>query len=150
MPHSFSCSHYHLVFSTKGRLPTLTAELRPRLYEYLGGVVRGVGGVQLAAGGMPDHVHPLVSLGRRTAMADALREIKANSSKWIHETFPASAAFAWRSGYGAFAVSYSHLGRVRDNLANQAEHHRTVTFQEEYRAFLERHDISYEERHLWD
>ena len=123
-------------------------ELRPRLYEYMGGIVRGCGGVLMAAGGMPDHVHLLASLGRRTTLADALRDIKANSSRWIQATFPSMAGFAWQSGYGAFTVSHSHLERTRAYIAGQAEHHRVMTFQEEFRAFLDRHGIAYDERSM--
>jgi len=149
MPQSFACLHYHLIFGTKGRAPVLEDDLRPRLYEYIGGIARGFGGIIEAAGGMPDHVHLLASLDRQTSVADAARSIKANSSKWIHETFPAMADFAWQSGYGAFTVSHSHLERVRGYIARQAEHHRRITFQEEFRAFLDRHGIPYDERHPW-
>ena len=99
---------------------------------------------------MPDHVHLLVSLDRQVAIADALRIIKANSSRWVHETFPTLSGFAWQAGYGAFAVSYSHLDRVKAYLPRQAQHHRRMTFQEEFLAFLQRHGISYDERYLWD
>ncbi len=145
MPQSFACLHYHLIFGTKGREPVLDDAMRPRLYEYMGGVTRGFGGVLKAAGGMPDHIHLLVSLDRQTTVADAARNIKANSSRWIRETFPLMSSFAWQSGYGAFTVSYSRLGRVRDYIDGQAEHHRKVTFQEEFRAFLDRHGISHGE-----
>jgi REP element-mobilizing transposase RayT len=87
MPQSFTCLHYHLVFSTKNRVPALSVELEPRLYEYIGGIIRAHRGHLLAAGGMPDHVHLLCSLGKEMAIADALRVIKANASKWIHQTF---------------------------------------------------------------
>jgi hypothetical protein len=85
---------------------------------------------------MPDHMHLLASLNRQTSVADALRVIKANSSRWVHETFPALGGFAWQAGYGAFTVSYSHLPNVKAYLARHAEHHRTTTFQEEFLAFL--------------
>jgi REP element-mobilizing transposase RayT len=150
MPQSFACLHHHLIFSTRQREPTLDAELLPRLFQYIGGVLRGEGCVLVAAGGMPDHVHLLASLSREISVAEALRRIKANSSKWIHETEPQRTGFAWQAGYGAFAVSYSHLEQVKAYLARQAEHHRTMTFQEEFRAFLERHQIAFDERYLWD
>jgi putative transposase len=150
MPQSFACLHYHLIFSTRHRAPILAEGLRPRLYEYVGGILRAEGGALIAAGGMPDHVHLLASLGRQASVADTLRLIKANSSRWIHETFPDLGGFAWQTGYGAFTVSYSHLPRVRTYIAGQAEHHRTTTFQEEFLAFLRRHHIAYDERYLWD
>ena len=99
---------------------------------------------------MPDHVHLLVSLDRQVSIADALRIIKANSSRWVPETFPTLSGFAWQAGYGAFAVSYSHIDRVKAYLSRQAQHHRRMTFQEEFLAFLQRHGISYDERYLWD
>jgi REP element-mobilizing transposase RayT len=150
MPQSFTCLHYHLIFSTKNRVPAITADLQPRLYEYLGGILRAEQCVLLAAGGMPDHVHLLCSLHKELAIAAALRLLKANSSKWIHETFPQHRAFAWQAGYGAFAVSYSHLDRVKRYIAGQARHHRRITFQEEFVAFLRRHRIEYDERYLWE
>src|SRR5437899_1452999 len=108
MPQSFVCLNYHLVFSTRGREPLLTAEILPRLYQYVGGYLRAENARLLAAGGMPDHVHWLVSLHQQTSVADALRGIKSNSSKWVHETYPDLRGFAWQTGYGAFAVSYSN------------------------------------------
>src|SRR5215831_19451174 len=109
MPQSFACLHYHLIFSTKNRIPSITAELQPRLYEYIGGILRAEQGRLISAGGMPDHVHLLLSLSREMAIAEAVRLIKSNSSKWIHETIPDQSTFAWQTGYGAFTVSYSHL-----------------------------------------
>ena len=124
MPQSFTCLHYHLIFSTKSRLPTISADLQTRLYDYLGGILRSEKSILLAAGGMPDHVHLLCSLSKELAVAEALRIIQANSSKWIHETFPEMHEFRWQAGYGAFAVSYSqiktvkqYLGRVREKYA---------------------------------
>ena len=99
---------------------------------------------------MPDHTHWLVSLHQQTSVADALRQIKASSSKWIHDQYPEMSQFSWQVGYGAFAVSYSNLGGVETYIQGQAEHHRKVTFQEEFIAFLKRHDISFDEKYLWD
>ena len=124
MPQSFVSLHYHLIFSTKHRLPLISPEVQPRLFEYIGGILQGEGSVLEAAGGMADHVHLLVSLNKQLSVSEALRIIKAGSSRWIHETLPASLSeFAWQAGYGAFTVSYSNRGKVRDYLARQAEHH---------------------------
>ncbi len=150
MPQSYTCLHYHLIFSTKHRLPTITTDLQTWLYDYLGGILRSEKSILLAAGGMPDHVHLLCSLSKELAVAEVLRIVKANSSKWIHETFPQHDSFAWQAGYGAFAVSYSHLDGVKRYLARQAEHHRRITFQEEFRTFLRKHDLAFDERYLWD
>lgn len=150
MPQSYTCLQYHLIFSTKHRVPSIIPNLQVRLYEYIGGILRADKGCLLAAGGMPDHIHLLCSLSKEWAIADALRLIKANSSKWIHETFPQHQAFAWQAGYGAFAVSYSHPGRVKRYISRHAEHHRTMTFQEEFLKFLRIHHIEFDEHYLWD
>ncbi|MBI2190411.1 MAG: IS200/IS605 family transposase [Planctomycetes bacterium] len=150
MPQSFTSLHYHLIFSTKHRLPIITPDLQLRLYEYIGGIVRGQGGYLLAAGGIPDHVHLLASLSKQVAIADSLRDIKANSSGWIHATFPERKDFAWQTGYGAFTVSTSAVDEVKAYIANQTEHHRKLTFQEEFVAFLKRHNIEFHERYLWE
>jgi REP element-mobilizing transposase RayT len=138
-----------LIFSTKQRAPLITADLGPRLYDYIGGIIRGQDGCLLAAGGMPDHIHLLARLSKEMSVSEALRLIKANSSKWVHETFSGQQAFAWQTGYAAFGVSYSGLESVKHYIASQAEHHRTVSFQDELRTFLRRHQIEFDERYLW-
>lgn len=150
MPQSFTCLHFHIVFSTKHREPRITPEIQPRLYEYLGGILRSQNSKLIAAGGIADHVHLLVSLSKQLAISDALRDLKANSSGWIHDTFDDQKSFAWQAGYGAFAVSYSAIDDVKRYIANQAEHHRTKTFQEEFVEFLKRHHLEYDERYLWE
>lgn len=150
MPSSYLSAHYHLIFSTKHREPTLAPSVAPRVYDYLGGICKGLGGVLLAAGGMPDHVHLLVGLGATRALSDVMRDLKASSSKWIHDTFPDLTGFGWQTGYGAFVVSYSLLGAVNGYIARQEEHHRERTFQEEFVLFLRRHGIEYDERYLWE
>ena len=150
MGQSFASLHYHLVFSTKHREPLIDDVLQPRLYEYMGGILRNHNGVLLAAGGIADHVHLLVGLHREMAVAEAVKLVKALSSKWIHETFPDRQTFAWQTGYGAFTVSYSNMDQVKRYIANQKQHHRQRTFQEEFLAFLERHQIPYDKRYVWD
>jgi len=98
---------FHIVFSTHGRSPWLTEEIRPRLLDYLGGAVRNRGGVLLAAGGVEDHVHLLISWRADETVSVLMREIKSRSSRWIHETFPQHADFRWQEGYAAFSVSQS-------------------------------------------
>ena len=150
MPQSLVSLNVHVVFSTKNREPLIDRELAPRLYGYLGGIVRNTGSVLLAVGGVEDHVHLLVSLGRQSCVSDLVRDVKSNSSAWVHETFPDRARFAWQSGYGAFTVSVSLLARVREYIANQEDHHKKQTFQEEFREFLRRHGIEWDERYVWD
>jgi REP element-mobilizing transposase RayT len=120
------------------------------LYAYVGGIIRNENGTLVAAGGMPDHVHLLISLSRESSMSDILRQIKGSSSKWIHETIPELRGFAWQAGYAAFAVSYSQIETVKQYIATQADHHQTMTFQQEFLAFLRRHNLEFEERYLWD
>lgn len=96
---------YHLIFSTKDRQPLITGEYQERLYEYIGGTLRGMGGIPLAINGTADHVHVLVKLRPDKALADVLRDLKANATGWMHNVFPALSEFAWQRGYGAFTVS---------------------------------------------
>lgn len=147
---SFTCLNYHLVFSTKHRQPLIEEAWQQRLFDYLGGIIRAQGGVLLAAGGMPDHAHLLAAISKSTAIADALRDIKTNSSKWVHEEVAGQTDFAWQAGYGAFTVSYSGIGDVRRYLIGQKEHHRVRSFKEEFLELLRRHEIEFDERYIWD
>jgi REP element-mobilizing transposase RayT len=140
----------HVVVSTKNREPFIDADLAPRLYGYIGGIIRNTGSVLLAIGGIADHVYLLVSLGRQACIADLVRDAKSNSSSWVHETFADRAQFAWQSGYGAFGVSANVLDRVKGYIANQEEHHKREPFQEEYRRFLREHNLEFDERYVWD
>jgi len=150
MPQSYVSLHCHLVFSTKNREPLIRADWAPRLYQYVGGIARAQGACLIAAGGMADHVHLLLSLGKMNAVADLVRDVKSNSSRWVHETFTNLQGFAWQAGYGAFAVSYSKIDEVKRYIAGQEEHHRVRSFKEEFVAFLERHGIEYDERYVWE
>jgi REP-associated tyrosine transposase len=150
MPQSLASLHVHVVFSTKNRAPLITADLAPRLYEYIAGIAHNISCRLVQAGGMPDHVHLLVSLGRETSVAELVRVVKANSSRWIHETIPGQTGFGWQNGYGAFAVSFSLLGPVRQYIIDQEEHHRKQSFQDEFRALLRKHRIMFDERYVWD
>lgn len=150
MPQSFTCLRYHLIWSTKHREHWITEDWRERLFEYIGGILRGNGGKLLAAGGMPDHVHLLADVSKRQAIADAVRDIKANSSKWVHETFEERQAFAWQTGYGAFTVSYSNCESVKRYIARQAAHHGARSFQEEFLEFLRKHEVEFDEKRIWE
>jgi REP element-mobilizing transposase RayT len=149
MPQSFSSLHCHIVFSTKNRLPQINNDWQSRLHEYIGGVLRNNSSALIAAGGMRDHIHLLVSLGRTLSVADTLRLIKTNSSRWVHDEF-GFPEFQWQAGYGAFAVSYSNLDQVKTYIANQNSHHRTRTFQDEFRELLKRHGLEWDDRYVWD
>ena len=116
----------------------------------MGGIVRELGGVPLMVNGTEDHVHLLVVLPQTVAVADALRILKANSSKWVHERWPRRRRFQWQTGYGAFTVSESRRNAVQRYIAGQAEHHRKPTFQEEFVALLKKHRVQYDPQSLWD
>lgn len=150
MPQSLTNLLYHLIFSTKNREPLIDATLLPRLHDYLGGIINESGGRVIRIGGVADHVHILSHFPSTMTVADAIRIIKSNSSGWVHRTFSQHAAFAWQSGYAAFTVSQSVCDDVRAYIANQEEHHRTISFQDEYRAFLRKNDIAFDERYVWD
>jgi len=124
--------------------------LKARLFPYLGGIIRQQHGTALIINGPTDHVHILASLAAKHSLSDLMRELKTNSSGWVHENFPDKKLFAWQTGYGAFSVSHSNLGEVRKYIANQEEHHRHVSFKEEFVALLKRHEIEFDERFLWE
>jgi REP element-mobilizing transposase RayT len=149
MPHSYVSSLYHVVFSTKERRKQIDADLQPRLWSYLGGIARENDMKALAVGGVENHVHLLLSLPSTLAVAKALQLLKGGSSKWVHDEFPAQRDFAWQEGYGAFSIGVSQLDDTVRYIANQAEHHRTKSFEEEFIAFLERHGIAYDPRYVW-
>jgi REP element-mobilizing transposase RayT len=115
----------------------------------MGGIVRERKGVPLVINGTADHVHLLVSLPTNESVAELLRVVKANSSHWVHEQFPAESRFAWQAGYAAFTVSASRAADVTEYIARQQEHHRRVSFQEELLTFLQKHGVAYDERDLW-
>ena len=150
MAHTFTNLLFHIIFSTKDRVPHLDAALRPRLLAYMGGIVRELDATAVCVNGPADHVHLLIAAPPKLAVSDLLRVLKTNSSRWVHAEFPRHAGFAWQTGYGAFSVSHSNADAVRHYILNQEEHHRTVTFQEEYIAFLTRHGIAYDERYIWE
>jgi putative transposase len=150
VPQSFAYLNCHIIFSTKDREPLLLPQWTTRLYEFIGGTIRARGGALVAAGGMPDHVHFSVSLSRQMAISDAVRDIKSNSSRWIHDTIKDLRGFAWQAGYGAFSVSRSGLAGLKQYIASQQEHHRVRSFQEEFLEFLKRHELEYDERYIWD
>ncbi len=140
MSDTFSSLSFHLVFSTKNRLPLLTNSVRPDLYAYLGGIVKKNGGEIITVGGMPDHAHLVVRLPTSLAVADAVRIVKSNSSKWMNERFTNS-KFGWQRGYGAFSVSQSALPAVVEYVRNQEGHHAGRSFEDEFAVLLAKHGI---------
>jgi putative transposase len=147
---SYVSSYFHCVFSTKERRPQIALELRERLWPFLGGIVRQNKMKAIGIGGVEDHVHLLLSLPSTLSVAKALQLIKGGSSKWVHETFPQHRLFGWQEKYGAFSVSVSQLDHILQYIQHQEEHHREMTFQEEFLALLKKHRIEYDDRYLWD
>lgn len=150
MPHTASNLLVHLIFSTKERLPLISGEIAGDLHAYLGGIARDIGGKALIINGTADHVHVLMRTPTTRSSADVVRLLKANSSKWIHKKWPEMRKFAWQSGYGAFSVSESAVESVRSYIAHQQEHHKRVSFQDEFRAFLRKNNIVVDETYLWN
>ena len=141
MPQSLSQVYAHLIFSTKAREPWLTVEVQNRLWRYLAGSLNAQECHAIKVGGYLDHVHILYRLSKNVAPSKVIGGIKAESSRWIKSEFPSLRDFAWQGGYGVFSVSASRVEGVSEYIANQVEHHRTVTFKEEFRNYLERHGV---------
>jgi putative transposase len=139
---------YHIIFSTKERRQLITPTIEGELYSYVGGIVRGVGGVQLEIGGVADHIHLLVKFKPTLSISDAVRDIKANSSKWLNERTKLY-KFGWQDGFGAFTVSESQVERIAAYIRNQKAHHLKETFQEELLELLKLNRVEYDERYIW-
>ena len=146
---SYTNLNYHIVFSTKERRPFMTPQILPRVSQYVGGVIRNLEGVPLAVNGMANHLHIATVATPKIAISDLLRTVKANTSRWIHDTFADLQDFGWQDGYSAFTVSRSGRETVVAYVMNQQEHHKKMTFQEELIALLDKHGIEYDERHIW-
>ncbi|MBC8353037.1 MAG: IS200/IS605 family transposase [Planctomycetes bacterium] len=144
---TFTSLHYHIVFSTKNRKRTIKESWQERLHEYLGGTVKGLGGVPQGVGGVTDHVHLLVGMRATHRLSDFMRELKKTSSIWVHEEI-GQADFAWQEGYGAFSVSPTARDEVKKYIANQPEHPRKRSFQEELIGMLERAGVEYDPKYL--
>jgi REP element-mobilizing transposase RayT len=140
----------HLTFSTKLRRPLITPELRADLNAYLSGILNKLESSAIEINCMADHAHVLFSLSRKRSLAEVVEELKKGSSKWIKTKSAALCDFYWQAGYGAFSVSQSNTDDVREYIVNQEEHHRKMTFQEEFRALLAKHQIEFDERYMWD
>jgi putative transposase len=143
-PSSYSALYYHLIWSTKYRTPLIQPEWKDDLYAYIGGIVRNEGNKLLKAGGTSDHIHLLCSLGRESTISDILRAIKTNSSKWVRETLAPN--FQWQDGYAAFSVSRGAIPDVERYLANQEQHHATISFEDEMRRIFKQCGIEFDER----
>jgi len=137
----------HLIFSTQGRRPSIALRFRHDLFAYLGGITREMRGTALMVNGTADHVHLLVRVRPAQSAAEIVRVIKANSTKWVRAKWRSD--FAWQTGYGVFSVSESNVEAVKKYIAEQEEHHKKLTFQEEFLGFLKKNHIEYDERYIW-
>jgi putative transposase len=144
MSHSYICCLIHVVFSTADRRPVIRQDALQRLHAYIGGIARKNEMAALAVGGVADHVHTLLSLSRTVAVAKAVQLLKAGSSKWLKESCQGLSGFAWQEGYAAFSVSTSQRDKVVDYILRQAEHHKRMSFAEEFSKLLRLHGISEE------
>jgi REP element-mobilizing transposase RayT len=150
MPQSLSSIFVHLIFATKNREPFITTEIEPELHAYLAAVCRECDSPALLVGGTANHVHVLCALSRKVAVADLVEEVKKRSSKWIKTKGAGLRQFQWQTGYGAFSIGRSNVDALKSYIAGQKEHHRRRTFEEEYRALLDRYGVEYYEKFVWD
>lgn len=150
MPQSLSKVYVHLVFSTKRRYPFIDNVIQERLWEYLGGICKGLECNPIQIGGYQDHVHVLCLLSKKVTQMKLVEEVKKQSSKWIKTIDDRYEKFYWQDGYGIFSVNPSELERVIQYIKNQEEHHKKRTFKEELVAFLNKYQVAYDERFLWD
>jgi REP element-mobilizing transposase RayT len=139
---------YHVIFSTKDREPIIIQEIRDELYRYMGGIVKGEDGVVLQIGGLPNHIHMVIKLKPIHALSEIMKKVKAKSSKWINEQ-NLMGRFAWQEGYGAFTVSESQIPAVIQYVREQEDHHRSLSFKDEFILILKKHRLEYDERYLW-
>ncbi len=150
MPQSLAKIYVHLVFSTKNREPLLPEDVRADLHADLGGILRDLDSPGVETNSEPDHIHILFVLSRTCALSDVVGQVKRGSSAWLKTKSTVFAGFHWQNGYGAFSVSRSGVDEVREYIRRQHDHHRRMSFQDEFRAFLRRYDIEFDERYVWD
>ena len=151
MPQSLAKIFVHTVFSTKDRRPFLRDRaLREELHRYLGGILTNLDCQPIIVGGVEDHVHILPALSRTCTAAKMVKEVKRGSSLWIKTRNADLHGFAWQNGYGIFSIGFSQIESVRNYIARQEEHHRKISFQDEFRQLLKRYEIEFDERYVWD
>lgn len=150
MGQSLVKNYIHIVFSTKHRQPMIMESIENELYAYLGGICKNLECQPIKVGGYTDHIHILCMLSKKMALMKLLEELKAHSSKWIKTKGEEYKNFYWQDGYGAFSVNPSEVDRVIDYITKQKEHHCKKSFQEEYIAFLNKYEVAYDERYVWE
>ncbi len=150
MPGTYSQVLLHIVTSTKGRTPWISVEVAERLYPYIGGIVRAEKGILYEIGGVEDHVHLYLRWRPDGSVSDLMRKVKSGSSKWMHETFPELADFAWQEGYSVFSVSKSQEDALKRYICGQAEHHKTEDFKSELLHILRAHGVEFDDKYVFD
>src|SRR5688572_11326458 len=150
MPQSLASILVHLIFSTKNRQPMIEPVIESELHPYLATVFRGLDSPALTMNNTADHIHILFRLGRKISLAKVVEEVKSSSSKWIKTKGPQYKLFYWQNGYGAFSIGESGVAALKTYIAKQKEHHRKKTFQQEFREFLAKYRVEYDERYVWD
>jgi REP element-mobilizing transposase RayT len=149
MAHSHKSHFFHLIWSTKNRTQWIDAEMKSRLYAYMGGVVRNYNGALLEIGGMPDHVHLLINIKNLDKYSYLVRDVKAHSTLWIRKNFPLLREFEWQEGCASFTLHFSLLENVKNYIQNQEQHHQIMTYEEEYLMFLNKQEIIYDKRFVF-
>jgi len=149
MSHTYTNILIHTIFSTKDRRPSITPDIRSELFSYLGGTINALGGQSLLVNGPRNHVHMLFVQPNTLSIADVMEKVKAHSSGWVKDHWPARRHFAWQAGYAAFSVSKSHVDHVKRYIATQEEHHRKISFIEEVVAFLDKYGVEYDRRYVF-
>jgi len=150
MGQSLVKNYIHIIFSTKLRAPLILESIENELYSYIGGICKQLECYPVKIGGYIDHIHILCMLSKKIPLMKLLEEIKAHSSKWIKTKDDTLKKFYWQNGYGAFSVNPYEVDKVIAYIENQKEHHRKKTFQEEYRAFLKKYNIEFDDKYVWD
>lgn len=150
MGQSLVKNYVHLIFSTKHRVPLIYQPVQDELYSYIGDICKRLECQPIKIGGYTEHVHILCMLSKKIALMNLLEEVKSHSSKWMKTKSPDLKNFYWQDGYGAFSVNPSEIERVIDYINGQQEHHRKKTYQDEYRAFLKKYKVEYDELYVWD
>lgn len=150
MGQSLVKNYIHIIFSTKLRVPLILESIETELYSYIGGICKQLECYPVKTGGYIDHIHILCMLSKKIPLMKLLEEIKAHSSRWIKTKDDTLKKFYWQNGYGAFSVNPYEIDKVVEYIENQKEHHRKKTFQDEYRAFLKKYKVEFDERYIWD
>lgn len=150
MSQSLVQNYLHIVFSTKYRQPFIDEPIEEELFGYLGGICNNLECQTLTVGGYLDHVHILCMLSKKIALMKLLEEVKSHSSKWIKTIDKQYKNFYWQDGYGAFSVNPTQVPIVKNYIKNQKEHHQHKTYQAEFRGFLKKYKVEYDERYVWD